>query len=165
MIKEFGITGKMLLTCNPRKGHLYDDFIRPKHGLAPHRKFVQILYTDNPHIDQEKYKSGILNTKNKVQIERLLHGNWEYDETPGKLYQYDAILDMRTNPIKNGDKFIIGDPARLGEDQAWIMVRDGWEEKETVIYDKCTTDVYRKKVQELAQKYHINMSRVLLDAD
>jgi hypothetical protein len=33
----------------------------------------------------------------KVTKERLLNGNWEYDDDPTKLYQYDDINDLFTN--------------------------------------------------------------------
>ncbi len=32
--------------------------------------------------------------KNKVDKERLLYGNFDYDNTPGRLYDYDDLQDM-----------------------------------------------------------------------
>jgi len=96
------------------KGHLYEDFIKPqKEGtIPPFRKFIQILYKDNPYIDHKKYEDS-LRDADLITRERLLHGNREYDDTPGKLYAYDDLVDMRSNPITTGEKYLICDPARL----------------------------------------------------
>ena len=103
-MKEYNLSPCTIITCNPKKGYLYDRFISK--NKQPHREFIQMLYTDNPYLDQEKYRKGILATGNKIQIERLLNGNREYDDTPGKLYNYDDILNMRHNDPENGNKYI-----------------------------------------------------------
>lgn len=43
------------------KGHLYNDFIKPqKEGKLPgYRKFIQILYKDNPYLDHKKFEEGL----------------------------------------------------------------------------------------------------------
>lgn len=103
------------MSCNPSKGHLYADFIKPtKEGtLAKDRIFIQSLYLDNPHIDHRKYEDNYKNA-DKATKERLLRGNWEYDDNPYKLFAYDAIQDIFTNTGKRtGTKYIISDVARL----------------------------------------------------
>lgn len=54
-------------------------------------KFIPALVTDNPKISPD-YIDNLHKLKNKVMKERLLHGNFEYDDTPGRLHSYDAIL-------------------------------------------------------------------------
>jgi len=162
MVKDYNIDPCTIITCNPKKGYLYDRFIK---NATADRTFIQVLYTDNPFIDQKKYAEGILATGNKVQIERLLYGNRDYDETPGRLYEYDDILDMWTNPINNGEGYITVDVARQGEDKTVIIVWDGLEEKDMIVYDTSTNDVIEDRVRLLCQHHSINMSHVIVDED
>lgn len=165
-VKEYNLVWKILMWCNPLKWHLYDDFIKPQKewNIPDYRKFIQILYSDNPHLDHKKYEES-LRDANKVTRERLLKWNWDYDNTPWRLYNYDDLLDMWTNPITNWEKYITCDVARLGVDKAVIKVRDWLQCIRTVIYKQCTLDVLENKIKELAQQYHINMRNVLVDAD
>lgn len=96
-LSEFGLIPKQLETCNPYKGHLYKTFYRPsKEGTLPrHLKFIQALPGDNPFLD-EVYLDN-LRTLDKQTKERLLYGNWEYDDDPSALCEYDAISDMFSN--------------------------------------------------------------------
>jgi hypothetical protein len=61
------------------------------------RVFIQSLYKDNPYIDHAKYEESLKNA-DEVTRQRLLFGNWDYDNNPNKLFKTDEILDMWTNP-------------------------------------------------------------------
>lgn len=165
-IKEYNLTGKMLMGCNPMKWHLYTDFIKAtKEGyIEPNRVFIQSLYKDNPHIDHKKYEENYQNA-DKVTKERLLNGNWEYDDTPWKLYDYDAICDLFTNPTVSGEKYIVWDVAWQWADRAWITVWDGFDIIDSKVFDKCTPLELQACVKGYSQKYSIPMSRTLLDED
>ena len=79
--KEFGLPPKMFVTCNPKKNWMYSHFYKPfKEGvLKPIQKFLQAFVQENPFIDH-LYIEQLQNTKDKEKKERLLHGNWEYDD-------------------------------------------------------------------------------------
>ena len=96
-LDENNLIPKILLTCNPTKNWLYTEFFKPDetNTLPIHRRFVKSLVTDNPYIS--KHYVGQLNRLDKISRERLLNGNWKYDDTQNKLYDYDAINDMFTN--------------------------------------------------------------------
>ena len=98
-LEEFGIIPKQFETCNPHKGYLYKEFFRPaKDGTLPrHLKFVQALPGDNPFL--EKSYIDNLRSLDKQTRERLLYGNWEYDDDPATLCDYDAIGDLFSNVI------------------------------------------------------------------
>lgn len=102
-IKEYDLVGKVIMTCNPMKCHLYTDFIKPwrEQTLPEDRIFIPSLYTDNPFIDHKKYEES-LRRADKVTKERLLKGNWDYDDDPTKLYEYDDICDLFTNSGESG---------------------------------------------------------------
>lgn len=166
MNEEYGLIPKLLETFNPNKGHVYLDFFKPykENKLPLSMVFIPALVTDNPKISKD-YIENLKNLKNKVMQERLLYGNFEYDDTPGKLYPYDDLCDMRTNPITTGEKYLICDPARLWEDRAVEMVRYGREIREIIVYEKCLITELENDLKTRSQSHHINMSRTLVDAD
>lgn len=88
---------KALYTCNPKRNWIYNDFVKPaKEGVLPnHRKFIKALPIDNPYVDQS-YIDNLLKA-DKVTVQRLYFGNFEYDDDPSVLCDYDAINDLFTN--------------------------------------------------------------------
>lgn len=88
---------KALYTCNPKRNWIYNDFVKPaKEGtLPPYRKFIKALPIDNPYVDQS-YIDNLLQA-DKVTVQRLYFGNFEYDDDPSVLCDYDAINDLFTN--------------------------------------------------------------------
>ena len=111
-------------------------------------KFIPALVTDNKYI-AKSYIANLRKMENKIDKERLLYGNFEYDSTPGRLFDYDELINMfigklepeiladkiRTDPIfkklveEHGkchttgyDYKITCDPARHGRDLAVIYV-------------------------------------------
>jgi len=165
-IMEYDLVPKIIMWCNPRKGHLYNDFIKPqKEGkLAKDRIFIPALYTDNPYIDHEKYAAQYANS-NKVTKERILKWNWEYDDRPNKLFTYDAICDLFTNPSVRGDRYIVGDVTGEGKDRWPISVWEGWTVIDHYVFDTCSPEQYQNKVKEFSTRYWIPMSQTLLDQD
>ena len=94
----YHVPGKILVTCNPKKNWLYTTFYRPwkEHKLENGYAFVRALVQDNPYATED-YIATLRNTKDKVTRERLYLGNWEYDDDPSALCDYDAICDLFTN--------------------------------------------------------------------
>lgn len=125
-IKEYDLVWKIIMTCNPMKCHLYNDFIKPQRDgtLPADRIFISSLYKDNPFIDHKKYEQS-LKRADKITKERLLNGNWDYDDDPTKLYEYDDICDLFTNQGESWNHYITCDIARLGDDSTVAIVWDG----------------------------------------
>jgi hypothetical protein len=118
-LDEYGLIPKILGTCNPATNWVKMDFYLPSvnNELPPYRKFVQALLTDNPLISRH-YRENLI-TLDKASKERLLYGNWNYDDDPAALCDYDAILDLFRNdhiqPV--GQKMISADLAMKGRDR------------------------------------------------
>ncbi len=114
---------KGLITCNPTKGWLYNDFWTPyKEGkLPPHRAFVQALLKDNTIVPNEAYQKK-MERLNERDRKRLLDGDWDYDDSPDKLFDYDAMLQMFNTTEPTGEGFITCDPAAMGNDRTIIMI-------------------------------------------
>lgn len=164
-IKEYNLIGKVIMTCNPMKCHLYNDFIKPKkEGTLPEdRVFIPSLYKDNPFIDHAKYEQS-LKRADKITKERLLNGNWDYDDDPTKLYEYDNICDLFTNHGESGQHYITCDIARLGNDHTVAIVWDGWVWR-IFSYKKKRTTETAKILQSLQQQYKVKNSDTLCDED
>lgn len=88
---------KTLYTCNPKRNWIYNDFVKPdKEGtIRKTRKFVKALPTDNPHLEKA-YLDNLLQA-DPVTVQRLYFGNFEYDDDPSTLCDYDAISDLFHN--------------------------------------------------------------------
>lgn len=164
-IKEYNLIGKIIMTCNPMKCHLYNDFIKPqKEGTLPEdRVFIPSLYKDNPFIDHKKYEQS-LKRADKITKERLLNGNWDYDDDPTKLYEYDDICDLFTNYWESGQHYITCDIARLGNDHTVAIVWDGWIGR-IFSYKKKRTTETAKILQWLQQQYKVKNSDTICDED
>lgn len=117
---KYGIQGKILITCNPKKNWLYDLFYKPwkENTLKDGYAFVQALVQDNPFATED-YINTLRNTNDKVTKEHLYFGNWEYDDDPAVLCGYDAICDLFTNEhVKpSGESSGSADLAMKGRDR------------------------------------------------
>lgn len=164
-LDENNLVPKMLGCCNPAKGWIYNKFYKPfKDGTIPNSvKFIQALVGDNPDISQF-YRENLLSL-DEVSKQRLLYGNWEYDDDPATLIPYDKILDCFTNEfINEGEGYITADIARFGSDSTVIVLWRGL---------RCTIIQYRSKsvsevakiIKELQQVYSIPNSRTIADED
>ena len=94
---EYGLVPKMLGTCNPSKGFVYSRFYKPfREGtLEPDKRFVESLLRDNPFISPHYAES--LRGLDSRSVQRLLCGNWEYQDDPMALMAYDRIVDVFSN--------------------------------------------------------------------
>lgn len=93
-LNQYNLIPKVLMTCNPSKNFLYSEFYKPwKKGELPQGKhFIISRVQDNPYLPQSYIET--LKTLDKISQERLLHGNWEYDDDPAALMDIDAITDL-----------------------------------------------------------------------
>lgn len=165
-LDENGLLPKMLMTCNPAKNWVYTDFYKPSKdgGLPIDRKFIQALVTDNPFIS--KHYIGNLEKLSEQSKQRLLYGNWEYDDDPAALMVYDRIVDLFTNDFSHlsGDRYITADVARYGSDSTVIGLWDGWRVKLTQYRHKSVTEV-ADIIRGMQQSYGVANSRTIVDED
>ena len=165
-LDENNLIPKLLLTCNPSKGWLYTDMYLPyKQGiLKEDMKFLQSLAIDNPNIS--KHYVETLGKLDSLTKERLLYGNWEYEDSKGKLFKYDKIVDSFTNEyVKTGKRFLSVDVARFGSDSSVICVWDGWRCEKIYKYQKLSITELATEVVKVAKDYQIPRSHIVLDED
>lgn len=164
-LDEYGLIPKMLMTCNPAKNWVYSQFYKPsKAGELPdNRKFIQALVEDNPDVSKH-YRENLLGL-DKASKERLLFGNWEYDDDPSVLIEYEKILDCFTNTfIIGGNAFITADIARFGSDKTVIGIWDGLRCKLFRYAGKSVSEV-AAIIKGFQEQYGIGNSRTIADED
>jgi hypothetical protein len=162
----YNLTPKLLQTCNPSKNYLYREYYKMSkaNSLPEWRKYIQALPTDN-HRLPDGYLKNLERTLSVNEKQRLLHGNWEYDDDPSALCDYEKILDCFTNNhVPGGGKFITADIARLGGDKIVIIEWDGWRGK-IKHYSKQTLDVTSTYIQAAMSRNETGRSSTLLDSD
>tara|TARA_R110000744_G_scaffold275082_1_gene388047 strand:+ start:4896 stop:6263 length:1368 start_codon:yes stop_codon:yes gene_type:complete len=165
--KEYGIKKRILVSCNPKKNWLYKYFYKPwKDGVLKHtRAFIQALATDNVHIDDD-YIEGLKNLNNKAKKERLLFGNWEYDDDPSALCDWDAICDLFTNDhIQGGKGYISADLAMKGRDKFIAGSWSGLVCNVAIDMAKSSATQIESKLRELKMINRIGNSCIIADVD
>jgi phage terminase large subunit len=157
---------KGLITCNPTKGWLYNDFWTPyKEGkLPPHRAFVQALLKDNTIVPNEAYQKK-MERLNERDRKRLLDGDWDYDDSPDKLFDYDAMLQMFNTTEPTGEGFITCDPAAMGNDRTIIMIWKGMHCTKVIEHVHKYPHEVANILRELASTHSIKLNNVLVDSD
>lgn len=165
---KYGLTKKLLETFNPSKGHVYSRYYKPwKEGsLKETYAFIPAFPQDNPSPEVEDYVRGIIANGDKVTIERLIHGNFEYDDDPAKLIDYDCIVNLFSNThVPGGKKYITADIARLGSDKAVVMVWDGLTVIEIQEMAKGKLTDLQAIITQLKNKHSVVNSHIIADED
>jgi phage terminase large subunit len=164
-LSEFDLPPKEFMTGNPSKGWAYNLFYKPfKEGtLRADRQFVQALPGDNPHLPQS-YLESLRGLDNNSR-ERLLNGNWEYDDDPATLISYEKILDCFSNDfINSGGTYITCDVARFGNDRTVIGIWLGYRVR-LFGFRALSIDQTADKIKEFQNKYQVPVSKVIADED
>ncbi len=166
-LDEFNLTPKLLMTCNPAKNWVYSEFYKPwkDNKLNENKKFVQSLAADNPYISKH-YINNLYKIKDQNTKERLLFGNWEYDDDPNKLFDYNDINDLFSNCIIKEKEFYLScDVARKGIDKTIIIIWQGFEVIEIKSYDITLVTKTAELINQFREKYKIALSNVIVDED
>lgn len=165
---KYGLQRKLFVTCNPKKNWLYTTFYKPfkEDSLPPFRKFLPALLNDNPH-RESGYEEALRSMSDKNMRERLLLGNWEYDDNPNAMCDYDSIIAMFENDqVKaTGTIYITADIARFGSDKAIVAVWNGWQLIEFHVFDKSKTTDVQACIQAMRSKYNIPKHNCIADED
>lgn len=165
---KYGIPPKLLCTANPKKNWLYTMFYKPwKDGTGnPKYKFLPSLVDDNPYIESG-YKGLLEELQDVSKRQRLLLGQWEYENDPHALIKYDNIVDLFTNPVqpREDQKFVIVDVARFGGDKIVFTLYHGLVIKKIRIRAKQSLVQTAKQLREFLIEHEVPYSHCLIDED
>jgi len=164
---KYGLLRKLFITCNPKKNWLYTTFYKPfkANALKPFQKFIQALSGDNPFAESE-YQEALLSITDNSKKQRLLYGNWEYDDDPLRLIDYESITDMWTNSfVPAGERYITADIALHGADKFVIGVWYGLRLVDIIVFDKCEGPEVEETIKMYANLHQVPRSNIAYDAD
>lgn len=163
MNTEYGLKPKLLETFNPDKGHVYSRYYKlSKLGKLPaYRVFIPALPADNPYTTED-YKQQIFNSS-PITIQRLWYGNFEYDDDPTCLIDFDAISNLFTNTAVRGKKYMTVDVARLGMDKTVVKLWDGFHVYKIEQWEKSTTVQTADRIKRIASEEQIGYSNIIID--
>lgn len=166
---DFNLPPRTLEMFNPDKGHVYNRFYLPykNNNEAIHQKFIKALPSDNPDPAVKIWIEQQIASSSEITIERLVNGNFDYDESKDRLIDQNAANDYFSNEfvLAQGHKYITADIARLGRDSTMIRVWHGLRVIERIEIFKNTMTEAADAIRQLANKHGIGMSSVIADED
>ena len=166
-LKEFDIIPKLFMSTNPQKNWAYSEFYMPtKMGtIGDDKKFIQSLAMDNPHLPEVYIET--LKTLDHASRERLLYGNWDYEDNPYAMFEYSDILGLFTSEwIKpTEDRYMTCDISYQGADKFVIAIWAGMVVEKIIAIDKIDDVSVSKKIHELRINYRVPLKNVVYDAD
>ncbi len=156
-----------LETFNPNKGHVHRDYYKPwKEGTLPeYRTFIRALPGDNPHLP-EAYITN-LERSDKITRERLLKGNFDFDDDPQKIMFYEAIIDMTTNTLLHQTKTrtLVADIARFGGDKIVFGLYEGLKLYALYVYTYQGIDETIARLKRVAIEHEVGYQNIIVDED
>lgn len=158
---------KILYTCNPKRNWIYKDFVQPaqKGTIRKDRVFIKALPVDNPYTDQA-YIDNLLKA-DKVTVQRLYYGNFEYDDDPSSLCDYDAISDIFCNDFieERGESYISADIAMKGRDRFVVGSWKGMVCKISVDKTYSEATEIESDLKSVMIQSRVARSRTIVDSD
>jgi phage terminase large subunit len=157
---------KVLYTCNPAKNWIYADFVKPsiENNLKENRSFIKSLATDNPFVSQDYI--DFLQGADTITKERLLYGNFEYDDDPSSLIPINKIYDCFSNEfVDDGEMYLSADIARFGRDKTVIGIWSGFRLIKIVTIDRNKVTEAADRIKLLCREFLIPISNVIIDDD
>ncbi len=158
---------KLLITANPKKGWMKRDFVDPSRTgmLSPSKRYIQAFATDNKYLPTD-YIEALSNEKDIIRRQRLFEGNWDYDEDKDSLISFEALCDTFSNTIvKDGNKYLVADIARLGQDTTVLSIWDGLELCGIQQLAKQATTTTEQRIKDVASANMIPFSHIIVDED
>ncbi len=167
--KKVEVKGLWLETFNPNKGRVYRDYYKlfMAGSLPAYRRFIKALPGDNPYLTKAYMEN--LGRADKITRERLLKGNFEFDDNPQKLMHYDAITDLPNNTLPITPNFntktMIADIARFGGDKIVIGTFKGLELYSLGVYTYQGIDETIDIMKTEAREESVVFRNILADED
>lgn len=165
---DYGLHGCLMETFNPDKGHVYRRYYKPwaKGEEKERRKFIRALPRDNPHPSVESYIERIVSEGDLVTTQRLIHGNFDYDDDPRLLVDQGAVNDMFNNTfIKPGERRIIVDVAGQGRDETVARVFFGLVCVDRISEKKSDKSSVLRIIADLKNKHRVSDRNIVIDGN
>ena len=184
--RKYGLARKLFMTCNPKRnwtkekfydkhvnGSLYEEnkILLPNGRKRPQRIYLNALATENPFVEQE-YIDGLYAkaTEDESTYQRLLKGNWDYEDNPNQLCEQECIENVFSNyhiedESKKKKTYITADIALEGSDLFIIFVWKGWKVIKTRIRKTTESAEIVSDLRDLQNEYRVSGTRTMIDGD
>jgi hypothetical protein len=165
---KYNLKRKLFECFNPDKNHVYSRFYIPYRDKTEpdYKKFIPALPSDNPNPAVKEWVNDIIRTGDTATIERQIHGNFDFDDDPSKLCEYDAICDMFTNDhVKGGVKRISADLAMQGRDKFIAGLWNGLICTVSIDKKKSTAKEIELDLKSLKNKNGVGNTNIVADSD
>jgi hypothetical protein len=165
--KVTGIKPILLMTCNPSRNFLYDDFYvaAKEKNLPEYRQFINATAMDNPYLPDE-YIDNLKRTLSPTEVRRLLFGEWEVEDDPNNIISSDDFNELYdlSIPMENKDttRRISADIA-FKNDGCILIVWEGLKVID-IIKVKSEENVL-DTIKSTASKYDIQTRNISYDSD
>lgn len=169
--EKYNLKRKVFECFNPAKNHVYSRFYKPFVDKLEtlFRKFVLALPSDNPNPAVAEWIKDILQDDKipEATKQRQIYGNFEYDDNPYALFEYNNILNLFTNEFIKPTKtrYLTCDIAYTGSDKFVLIVWAGLVIEKIIAIDKIDDTQVSKKINELRLEHRIPLKNVIYDAD
>ena len=160
-LDEFGLIPKIGMGSNPCKTFIYKDFYKKwvDNELEHYKAYIFAGVYDNPFISEHYIEN--LKKLDPINRARLLDGNWEYEDDPTKLFEYDSILDLFTNDAERGTKYCTVDVAGRGRDRTIVLIWDNLFIEKVYNIDNISSN----EMDDILNKHKIPRSKCAIDED
>lgn len=166
-----GLPAKMLMTCNPARGWLYQQYYKPSRAgqLPSHAAFIQALLSDNQNPDFVRQYQQQLLKLDPVTRQRLLAGDWEYADDALALFSEPALLALvmpdALVAVPKQDLWLTIDVARFGADATCIGLWHGLHLHTVCLVEKQDLATTALQVRQMMQSHGVPRNQVIIDTD
>lgn len=152
--------------CNPWTNFTRTEFYKPwkNNTLPSYMKFIPAKVWDNPWIDPSYIERLERLPESSIRKQRLLYGNFDFDDNPGLLYDQNTIEKMYDRPYE-WDKtlYITVDAARQGKDSTEIGLWEWLHLKEIIRIEQSDLVSQAERIEDLINKYWVDIDNVIVD--
>ena len=158
--------GCIFTGCNPWTNFTRSEFYNPwKNGTLPsYMAFIPAKVNDNPWVDDQYIERLRRLPETSIRKQRLLYGNFDYDDNPWILYDQQTLSQMFEGEYE-GDRtrYIVVDAARQGKDKTEIGIWEGLRLMKIITINKSSLVDQAEKIQMEMDKYQVPVGRVIVD--
>jgi hypothetical protein len=166
--KIYNIKPILYMTCNPSKNFLFAQFYKAdlEGNLPTYRKFIKALINDNPYISQEYY-DNLMKTLSFSDKKRLIQGDWDYDDNPNALLEYDDIKNIFVNEKPKADApiYYISADIAFTSDKCVLIAWEGLTIIEIKVLENNANIKPEDAIKDLATKYNVKSHHIVYDSD
>lgn len=154
--------GCIFTGCNPGTNFTRNEFYKPyKNGsLASYMAFIPAKVWDNPWVGRDYIERLERLPESSIRKQRLLYGNFDYDDNPWLLYDEHTISQMFEWEYEWDDTmYMIVDAARQGKDKTEIWIFRWLHLIKIITIDKWDLVTQAEKIRDLANMYNISIKK------